>query len=204
VAWALTSGLGSLTGQASTTTVTYNAPTTVTVASTAVVTATSKTDPTKSATFTINLGPATVDHHDDSAGGNCKLRLYRHRIDDGRRASIYMGTGGRARRCVTWQQHDEYDFSTRNAHYSRGNQDVTIKVTDAQGLSVTSSGVNDYGVAAPVITGFTPVAATITAGTSTNLTATFSNGTGSVNNGVGAVVSGTPVPVTQRRQLRTL
>ena len=54
VTWTITSGAGSLTG-ATTTTVTYNAPAVVATASTAVITATSVTDPTKAATFSVNL-----------------------------------------------------------------------------------------------------------------------------------------------------
>jgi len=196
VAWALTSGLGSLTGQASTTTVTYNAPTTVTVASTAVVTATSKTDPTKSATFTINLvPPPSITTTTLPAGTVSFAYTGTVSMTGGVRPYTWVLVAGPAG--VSLGSSTTNTISVQGTPTTAGaNQTFTIKVTDAQGLSVTSSGLTITVLPAPVITGFTPVAATITAGTSTNLTATFSNGTGSVNNGVGAVVSGTPVPVT--------
>src|SRR3984957_20649392 len=53
VTWSLT-GAGTLTGQ-TTTSVTYNAPATVTAASSPILTATSISDTTKTATLTINL-----------------------------------------------------------------------------------------------------------------------------------------------------
>jgi hypothetical protein len=58
VTWSITSGGGSLTA-VTTSSVTYNAPLPVTTA-TAVITATSKTDTTKTATFTIPLTPISV------------------------------------------------------------------------------------------------------------------------------------------------
>jgi hypothetical protein len=71
----------------------------------------------------------------------------------------------------------------------------TLTVTNAAGASVTKQATVTV-VPAPVITSFTPGAATIVSGSSTTLTAVFSNGTGSVNNGVGSVTSGTPVNIT--------
>jgi hypothetical protein len=58
VTWSITSGGGALSA-VTTTSVTYTAPLPVTTA-TAVITATSKTDPTKTATFTIPLTPISV------------------------------------------------------------------------------------------------------------------------------------------------
>lgn len=71
----------------------------------------------------------------------------------------------------------------------------TLTVTNAAGTAVTAQTTVTV-VPAPLITGFTSAASTITAGTSTTLTAVFSNGTGSVDNSVGTVTSGTAVTIT--------
>lgn len=68
VTWSLT-GAGSLTGN-TTTTVTYNAPASISAASTATVKATSVTDSTKSATFTVNLVPPPAIAQATLPGGN--------------------------------------------------------------------------------------------------------------------------------------
>ena len=68
VTWSLT-GAGSLTGN-TTTAVTYNAPASVTTASTATVKATSVADSTKTATFTVNLVPPPAITPATLPGGN--------------------------------------------------------------------------------------------------------------------------------------
>ena len=65
-------------------------------------------------------------------------------------------------------------------------------------LQATAEGLNGSpvvlsAVQPPVITSFTPGAATITSGTATTLTAVFSNGSATIDHGIGAVTSGVPV-----------
>ncbi len=132
VTWSIASGLGSLTG-ATTTTVTYNAPGSVSPASAATVKATSITDPSKSATFTINLVTPPSITTTTMAAGN----VY------GVYTSPVTMTGGVAP--YTWSFTAlptglGLSASTTNTVNVTGtptvagaNQTATIKVTDAQG-----------------------------------------------------------------------
>ncbi|HTC61679.1 MAG TPA: putative Ig domain-containing protein, partial [Candidatus Saccharimonadales bacterium] len=140
VNWSITSGAGTLTGS-TTTTVTYNAPGSVGAASTATVKATSITDPSKSATFTINLVPQPSITTTTLAAGNV----------NGAYTSAVTMTGGVAP--YTWSFTalptglglSASTTSTVNVTgtptVAGANQTATIKVTDAQGLSATSSGL---------------------------------------------------------------
>jgi hypothetical protein len=140
VTWSAVTGLGSLVGSTTTTT-TYDAPATVSANSVAAFTATSITDPTKSATFTVNLVTPPQITTTTMAAGNL----------NGAYSSVVSMTGGVAP--YTWAivaapTGLTLGASTTNAVTVQGtptaagaNQAFTIKVTDAQGLSVTSSGL---------------------------------------------------------------
>jgi Putative Ig domain len=140
VTWSIVTGLGSLSGSSSTAT-TYNAPVSVVAASTATFTATSATDPTKSATYTIHLVPPPQITTSTMAAGN---------VNGAYTAPVTM-TGGVAP--YTWSFTAlpaglSLSSSTSNTVNVAGtpntagaNQTVTVKVTDAQGLFATSSGL---------------------------------------------------------------
>jgi hypothetical protein len=192
VSWVLTSGLGSLSGQSSTTTVTYNAPTTVTLASSAVVTATSKTDPSKSATFTINLVPPPQITTITMAAGNV----------NGAYSSQVSMTGGVAPytwAIVTAPTGLTLGSSTTSTVTVQGtptvsgnNQTFTIKVADAQGLIATSSGLTVTIYPTLVITPpALPVGVVGVSYTSPAFTATGGSGSGYIV----AVASGSLAPL---------
>jgi hypothetical protein len=136
VNWSAVTGLGSLTG-ATTTTVTYDAPATVTAASTATFTATSVTDPTKSNTFTVNLVPPPVIATPTFPGGTVGSSY----------SSVVTEAGGVGP--FTWAPVAlpaglSLSASTGNSVTVQGtpttagaSQTVTIKVTDAKGLTNT-------------------------------------------------------------------
>jgi hypothetical protein len=140
VTWSVVTGAGTLTGSTSTAT-TYVAPGSVVAASTATFTATSVTDPTKSATYTINLVPPPQITTSTMAAGN---------VNGAYTAPVTM-TGGVAP--YTWSFTAlpaglSLSSSTSNTVNVTGtpntagaNQTVTVKVTDAQGLFATSSGL---------------------------------------------------------------
>ena len=140
VTWSAVTGLGTLTGSTSTT-ITYNAPATVATASTATFTATSVTDPTKSATYTVNLVPPPSITTSSMAAGNV----------NGAYSSPVSMTGGVG--TYTWAilagpTGLTLSASTTSTVTVQGtptvagnNQTFTIKVTDSQGLSATSSGL---------------------------------------------------------------
>jgi len=75
-----------------------------------------------------------------------------------------------------------------------GSSSITITASNGTLPNATQTFTFNV-VAAPVITGFTAAAPTITAGGSTTLTGVFTGGTGSVNNSVGAVTTGALAPV---------
>ncbi len=153
VTWSAVTGLGTLSGSTSTTT-TYNAPAVVASASTATFTATSVTDQTKSATYTVNLVPSPSITTSSMAAGNV----------NGAYSSPVSMTGGIAP--YTWAIQAGPTGLTLSASItntgtvtvqgtptvSGNNQIFTIKVTDAQGLSATSSGLTITVFPALVIT----------------------------------------------------
>ena len=194
VTWTITSGLGTLTNPTATS-VNYNAPANVAANSSVVVTAKSVTDQTKTAAMNINLvtppqitttilpteTQGTAYSSSVSMAGG--VAPYTWTLMAGP-AGLSLGSG------TTSTVPIQGTPTTAGAA-----QAFTVKVTDAQGVSVTSSGLTITVLPAPVITSFAPTAAIITVGTSTNLTAVFASGTGSVNNSVGSIVSSTPVSV---------
>ncbi len=204
VTWTLTSGLGSLSGS-STTSVTYNAPSTVSVTSSAVVTATSITDSSKKATFTINLVPPPQITTSTMAAGNV----------NGAYSSPVTMTGGVAPYAwtiVTGPTGITLASSTSSTVTVQGtpsvsgnNQTFTIKVTDADGLSVTSSGLTitvypTLTITAPTLptgvagVGYTAQAFTASGGSGSGYT--FAVASGSLSpltiNSSSGVISGSP------------
>ncbi|MBZ5642949.1 MAG: putative Ig domain-containing protein [Acidobacteriia bacterium] len=204
VTWSAVTGLGTLTGSTSTT-VTYNAPAIVASASTATFTATSVTDPTKSATYTVNLVPPPSITTSSMAAGN---------VNGAYSAPVNM-TGGIAPYTWTIQAGPtglSLSASTTNSVTVQGtptvagnNQTFTIKVTDAQGLSATSSGLTITIYPTLVITppslpvgvvgvNFTSPAYTASGGSGSGYT--FAVASGSIApltiGGSSVIISGTP------------
>jgi large repetitive protein len=181
VTWAIASGLGSLTGQSSATTVTFNAPANVAVASTAVVSATSKTDPSKSAAFTINLILPPQITTTTMTPGTVNV-LYSSPVN------VTGGVAPYTWAIVTAPAGLTLNSSTSNAVVVGGtptvpgaNQTFTIKVTDAQGVSATSSGLTitifpTLTIAAPAL----PVGVVGASYTAPAFTASGGSGTGYV------------------------
>jgi hypothetical protein len=208
VTWSAVTGLGSLSGSTTTST-TYNAPLSVVAASTATFTATSITDPTKSTTYTINLVPPPQITTTTMAAGNV----------NGAYSSPVVMTGGVAP--YTWlitaaPTGLSLNGSTTNTVTVQGtptvagaNQTFTIKVTDAQGLSVTSSGltITVYATlvltppSSPLPTGAVgvnyPTSETFTASGGSGAGYTWSVSAGSLPTGLGlSTLSGTSTSIT--------
>jgi hypothetical protein len=193
VNWSTVTGLGTLTGQ-TTTSVTYNAPATVTVASNATFKATSVTDPTKSATFTVNLVPPPQITTTTMAAGNV----------NGAYSSPVSVTGGVAP--YTWAivaapTGLTLNGSTTNTVTVQGTptvsgngQTFTIKVTDLQGLSVTSSGLTINVYATLVLTPPSLPLPTGAVGVNYPTTETFTASGGSGTGYAWSIVAGNPLP----------
>ncbi|HVA93862.1 MAG TPA: immunoglobulin domain-containing protein [Candidatus Dormibacteraeota bacterium] len=180
VTWAIASGPGALSGQ-TTTGATYTAPASIASATTVVVAATSVASPTKTSSITITLEPPP--------------QITTTTMPPGTVSVAYTGTvsmtGGVAP--YTWALIAaptglSLASSTTGTVTVQGkptvagpSQTFTVKVTDAQGLSVTSTGL------------------TITVGTLPTVTLNPSNQT--VNEGNNATftatASGTPTPTVQ-------
>ena len=195
VTWAIASGPGTLTGQTATG-VTYNAPSTVTSTTTVIVTATSVADKSKTANFTITLQPTpqitTTSMPNGSVGSAYSATVSMTGGVSPFTWALIAGPAG-----LSLSNSTTSTVTVQGTPTTAGvSQTLTVKVTDAQGMSATSSGLTVTVLPAPAVTSFLSGSATITAGKSTTLTPVFVNGTGSINNGVGAVTSGTPVNVT--------
>jgi hypothetical protein len=181
VTWSTITGLGSLSGL-TTTAATYSAPATVAVASTATFTATSITDPTKSKTFTVNLVPPPQITTTTMAAGNVN-GVYSSSV------SMSGGVAPYTWALVTAPAGISLGSSTTNTVTVQGtpttagaNQTFTVKVTDAQGLSATSSGLTISVYATLVLTPPTVPLPTGNAGinypTAETFTASGGSGTG--------------------------
>ena len=193
VTWSGVTGLGTLTGQ-TITSATYNAPGTVTVASVATFTATSITDPSKSATFTVNLVPPPQITTTTMAAGNV----------NGPYSSPVSASGGvapftwailAAPTGLTLSSSTTSTVTVQGAPTVAGaNQTFTIKVTDAQGLSVTSSGLTITVYAALVLTPPSLPLPTGAVGVNYPTTETFTASGGSSTGYTWSVVAGNPLP----------
>src|SRR5712692_1839199 len=154
VSWAITSGPGSLTGQ-TTAGVTYNAPSTVTSVTMVVVTATSIADKTKTASFTITLEPSPQITTTTMTTSGTVGFSYSGTV------SMTGGVGPFAWTLVVGPAGLSLGSSTTSTVTVQGtpttaanNQTLTIKVTDAQGLSATTSGLTVTVLPAPAVTSF--------------------------------------------------
>src|SRR5258708_11924661 len=195
VSWAISSGPGTLTGQTATG-VTYNAPATVTSVTTVVVTATSVADHTKTANFTITLQPSPQITTTTMTSGTVGT-AYSHAVTMTGGVSPFTWTLIAGPAGLSLSNSTTSTVTVQGTPTTAGvNQTLTVKVTDAQGMSATSSGLTVTVLPAPAVTSFVSGAASITAGHSTTLTPVFVNGKGSIKKGGGAVTSGTPGTVT--------
>jgi Putative Ig domain len=193
VNWSVVTGLGTLTG-ATSTQITYNAPAVIAAASTATFTATSVTDPTKSATYTVNLVPPPVITTSAMAAGNV----------NGSYSSPVTLSGGVAP--YTWLIQAApaglvLNSSTTSTVTVQGtptvsgnNQTFTIKVTDAQGLSNTSSGLTISVYATLVLTPPSSPLPTGVQGLNYPTTETFTASGGSGSGYTWSIVAGNPLP----------
>jgi hypothetical protein len=193
VTWSAVTGLGTLTGS-TTGSITYNAPAIVAAASTATFKATSVTDPTKSATYTVNLVPPPMITTTTMAAGNV----------NGNYSSPVTLSGGVAP--YTWLIQAAptglvLNASTTSMVTVQGvptvsglNQAFTIKVTDAQGLSNTSSGLTISVYATLVLTQPSSALPTGVQGLNYPTTVTFTASGGSGTGYTWSVVAGNPLP----------
>ncbi len=193
VTWSAVTGLGSLTGQ-TTTSATYNAPASVTVASNATFTATSITDPTKSAIYTVHLVPPPQITTTVMAAGNV----------NGAYSSPVSMTGGVAPYAWAIQAAPVglvLNGSTTSTVTVQGtptvsgnNQTFTIKVTDAQGLSTTSNGLTISIYATLVLTPPSLPLPTGVVGVNYPTSETFTASGGSGTGYSWSIVAGNPLP----------
>ncbi len=193
VNWSAVTGLGTLTGQ-TITSATYNAPATVAVASTATFTATSVTDPTKSATFTVNLVPPPQITTTIMAAGNVN-GPYSSPVSESGGVAPYTWAIVAAPTGLTLSSSTASTVTVQGAPTVAGpNQTFTIKVTDAQGLSVNSGGLTITVYAALVLTPPSlplPVGAV---GVNYPTTETFTASGGSGAGYTWSIVAGNPLP----------
>jgi hypothetical protein len=134
VNWSGVSGLGSLTG-ATTASIAYNAPVTVGAASTATFTATSVTDPTKSSTFTVNLVPPPVIATPTFPGGTVGAS-YSSVVTESGGVAPFTWTPVALPAGLTLSSSTGSSVTVLGTPTTAGpSQTVTIKVTDAKGLT---------------------------------------------------------------------
>jgi putative Ig domain-containing protein len=195
VNWSAVSGLGTLSGQ-TTTSATYNAPASVSTASAATFTATSKTDPTKSATFTVNLVQPPQITTTTMAAGNV----------NGAYSSAVNASGGVGP--YTWAilagptglslSNNSTNTPTVTVQgtptVSGANQTFTIKVTDSQGLTSTSSGLTITIYSQLVITPPASPLPTGVVGVNYPSGETFTASGGSGAGYAWSIVAGNPLP----------
>jgi hypothetical protein len=140
VTWSAVTGLGTLNGSTSTA-ITYNAPVSVASASNATFTATSVTDPTKSATYTVHLVPPPAITTSTMPAGNVN-GPYNGTVDMSGGVSPYTWLILAAPNGLSLNGSTTSTVTVQGAPTVSGNGQVfTIKVTDAQGLTSTSSGL---------------------------------------------------------------
>ncbi len=136
VTWSAVVGLGSLTGSTSTT-ITYNAPATVSASSVAQFTATSVTDPTKSATFTVDLVTPPAIASVTFAAGTVGSP-YSSAVTESGGVAPFTWTAVALPAGMSLSSSTSSSVTVQGTPTTAGtNQTVTIKVTDAKGLSNT-------------------------------------------------------------------
>jgi hypothetical protein len=208
VTWAIASGPGTLSGQ-TTSEATYNAPVSIASVTTVVVAATSVASPTVTSSITITLEPTPQIATTVMPAGIVGTAYH---------SSVAM-TGGVAP--YTWSliaapAGITLASSTSSTVSVQGmpttpnpNQTFTVKVTDAQGLSATSSGLTitvypTLTITAPTLpagatgVGYTAPAFTASGGSGSGYTFAVASGSLApltINSGSG-VISGTPTTST--------
>jgi hypothetical protein len=193
VTWSAVTGLGTLTG-ANTTTVTYNAPASVASASTATFTATSVTDPTKSATYTVHLVPPPAITTSSMPAGNLN-GAYSGTVTVSGGVSPYTWQILSAPSGLSLNGSTTSTVTVQGAPTVAGNgQTFTIKVTDAQGLTFTSSGLTIDVYSQLVLTPPSLPLPTGVQGLTYPTTVTFSASGGSGSGYTWSIVAGNPLP----------
>jgi large repetitive protein len=193
VTWSAVTGLGTLTGSTSTT-ITYNAPVSVASASNATFTATSVTDPTKSTTYTVHLVPPPAITTSTMPAGNVN-GTYNGTVDVSGGVSPYTWLILAAPNGISLNGSTTSTVTVQGAPTVSGNGQVfTIKVTDAQGLTVTSSGLTIDVFSQLVLTPPSLPLPTGVQGLSYPTTVTFSASGGSGSGYAWSVVAGNPLP----------
>jgi hypothetical protein len=193
VNWSAVTGSGTLSSSTATSTI-YNAPASVTSAGSATFTATSKTDPTKSATFTVDLVPPPQITTTTMPAGNLN-GTYNGTVTETGGVGPYTWAIVTAPAGLTLSSSTTNQVKVQGAPTVAGNnQTFTIMVTDAQGLSSTSTGLTitvypTLTIAAPSLPLPTGVV-----GVSYAAGETFTASGGSGTYTAWAVVAGNPLP----------
>ena len=193
VTWSAVTGLGTLTGSTSTT-VTYNAPAVVAVASNATFTATSVTDPTKSTTYTVHLVPPPAITTSSMPAGNLN-GAYNGTVTVSGGVSPYTWQILAGPNGLSLNGSTTSTVTVQGAPTVAGNgQTFTIKVTDAQGLTFTSSGLTIDVFSQLVLTPPSLPLPTGVQGLNYPTTVTFSASGGSGTGYTWSVVAANPLP----------
>src|SRR5258706_6856490 len=151
VSWTITSGPGTLTGQTATG-VTYTDPATVTFVTIVVVTATSGAYHTKTANFTITLQPSRQITTTTMPSGTVGT-AYSHAVTMTGRVSPFTWTLIAGPAGLSLSNSTTSTVTVQGTPTTAGvNQTLTVKVTDAQGMSATSSGLTVTVYPALIIT----------------------------------------------------
>ncbi len=136
VTWSSLTGAGSLSGSTSTT-ITYNAPVTISSTSIATFTATSVTDPTKSASFSVSLEPPPVIVTSSFATGSVGTS-YSAPVTLNGGVGPYTWSFTALPAGLSLSSSTSSTVNVTGTPTTAGaSQTVTIKVTDAKGLSNT-------------------------------------------------------------------
>jgi len=137
VTWSALTGLGSLSGS-STASITYNAPASIVATSIATFTATSITDPTKSASFSVSLEPPPVIATPTFPDGTLNAVYSPHAVTVNGGVGPYTWVGTTLPAGMTLSSSTTSTINLQGTPTSAGaSQTVSIKVTDAKGLTNT-------------------------------------------------------------------